>query len=94
MSKKTKTAYVCNDCGADYNKWQGQCTECGQWNTLSEVRLGASTAQARRSVSFTGYAGAATDEIKTLDQIAVEDSCQLHRPSFHLHSEKVPWPLV
>ena len=21
---KRKTAYVCNDCGADYSKWQGQ----------------------------------------------------------------------
>ncbi len=37
---KSKTAYVCNDCGSDYAKWQGQCADCGAWNTLSEVRLG------------------------------------------------------
>ncbi|MBP8098014.1 MAG: DNA repair protein RadA, partial [Arenimonas sp.] len=33
---KAKTAYVCSDCGASFNKWQGQCGECGAWNTLSE----------------------------------------------------------
>jgi DNA repair protein RadA/Sms len=34
-----KTAYVCNECGAEFGKWQGQCGECGVWNTLSEVVL-------------------------------------------------------
>ncbi len=36
---KIKSAYVCNDCGADFVRWQGQCSECGAWNTISEVRL-------------------------------------------------------
>jgi DNA repair protein RadA/Sms len=34
---KAKTAYVCADCGASYNKWQGQCAESGAWNSLSEI---------------------------------------------------------
>ena len=33
---KAKTAYVCADCGAEHSKWQGQCVECGAWNTLSQ----------------------------------------------------------
>jgi DNA repair protein RadA/Sms len=33
---KTKTAYRCTDCGADYSKWQGRCDTCGEWNTLVE----------------------------------------------------------
>ncbi len=36
---KVKTAYVCSECGGDAPKWQGQCPDCGAWNTLSEVRL-------------------------------------------------------
>jgi len=36
MASKARTAYVCSECGADHNKWQGQCGECGAWNTLSE----------------------------------------------------------
>jgi DNA repair protein RadA/Sms len=52
---KAKTAYVCTDCGSDYPKWQGQCADCGAWNTLSEVRLGA--ARGAGPASRQGYAG-------------------------------------
>lgn len=87
MSKKSKSAYVCNDCGADYSKWQGQCSECNAWNTLSEVRLAASDAQARRSVSFGqqggGYTGAAIG-VKTLGEIACEDLPRIHSSSSEL----------
>ena len=37
---KQKTAFVCNECGSDYAKWQGQCSDCGAWNTLAEIKLG------------------------------------------------------
>ncbi|HDS1018970.1 TPA: hypothetical protein ACOEBE_004447, partial [Stenotrophomonas maltophilia] len=30
---KARTAYVCNECGAEFSKWQGQCTECNAWNS-------------------------------------------------------------
>lgn len=36
-ASKSRTAYVCSECGAEYSKWQGQCGECGAWNTLSQV---------------------------------------------------------
>ncbi len=54
---KSKSAFVCNDCGADYSKWQGQCSECGAWNTLSEVRLGGGGKSKPRAASRTGFAG-------------------------------------
>lgn len=54
---KAKTAYVCNDCGADHSKWQGQCSECGAWNTLSEIRLSsAKKGPPSRNVGFAGEA--------------------------------------
>ncbi|MFK7828861.1 MAG: DNA repair protein RadA [Congregibacter sp.] len=46
---KAKTAFVCGDCGSDYHKWQGQCSDCGAWNTLSEIRLGSAAGVARSS---------------------------------------------
>jgi len=55
MAKK-KTAYVCSDCGADHSKWQGQCTGCGQWNTLQEFVVG-NPKTASRDARFSGYAG-------------------------------------
>jgi len=66
---KTKTAYVCNECGADFSKWQGQCTECGSWNSLSEVRLGPTPSN--RTEKFSGYAGdaAGATEVQTLAEI-------------------------
>ncbi len=33
---KTKTAFFCQNCGAQYPKWIGQCTSCKQWNTIVE----------------------------------------------------------
>ncbi len=68
---KTKTAYVCNECGADFTKWQGQCSECGTWNSLSEVRLGPTPAN--RSARFEGYAGTPAGEVQTLAEISLED---------------------
>lgn len=35
MAKKG-TQFVCQQCGATYSRWQGQCTACGEWNTLVE----------------------------------------------------------
>lgn len=54
---KQKTAYVCNECGADYTKWQGQCTACMQWNSLTEIRLSSAKASGSRGARFEGYAG-------------------------------------
>ncbi len=66
---KAKTAYVCTDCGAEFGKWQGQCTECGQWNTISEFKVGKSVAA--RSARFEGYAGKLS-EVQSLDHIDLE----------------------
>src|ERR1700744_719786 len=33
---KTSFSFVCQNCGAAYNRWQGKCESCGEWNTLSE----------------------------------------------------------
>jgi len=33
---KTKSAFVCQNCGSNYPKWTGKCSACGEWNTLIE----------------------------------------------------------
>ncbi|MEM8846723.1 MAG: DNA repair protein RadA [Bacteroidota bacterium] len=33
---KVKTSFFCQNCGAQYAKWVGQCTSCKQWNTIVE----------------------------------------------------------
>lgn len=71
---KAKTAFVCNDCGADFPKWQGQCGECHAWNTLSEIRLSgpASKSASGRSNGRSGYAGT-TASVQRLEDVAVLD---------------------
>ena len=71
---KAKTAFVCNDCGADFPKWQGQCGECHAWNTLSEIRLSGPVSKSAsvRSTGRSGYAGA-TASVQRLEEVAVVD---------------------
>lgn len=33
---KIKTAFFCQNCGTQFAKWQGQCTACKEWNTITE----------------------------------------------------------
>ncbi|MBY4675558.1 DNA repair protein RadA [Marinobacterium arenosum] len=72
---KQKTAFVCNDCGADHSKWQGQCSACGAWNTLTEVRLGSSSGGGgARNARFEGYAGgAAQNQVVSLAEVNLEE---------------------
>lgn len=38
---KSKTAFVCRDCGYECVKWMGQCPSCRAWNTLEEMTIAA-----------------------------------------------------
>ncbi|MBE6927940.1 MAG: DNA repair protein RadA [Ruminococcaceae bacterium] len=33
---KSKTVFLCTNCGNETAKWSGRCPSCGQWNTLEE----------------------------------------------------------
>ncbi|AUC88989.1 MAG: DNA repair protein RadA [Alteromonas sp.] len=67
---KRKTAYVCSDCGAEFPRWQGQCTECKAWNTISEFVV-ASAKTATRQVN-SGYAGQTAAKVEKLNAIDLE----------------------
>ena len=54
---KARTAHVCTACGAEYGKWQGQCTACGAWETVHEIVLESAAAVARTPVAATRRAG-------------------------------------
>jgi DNA repair protein RadA/Sms len=36
MAKQPSSIFACQNCGAQFRKWLGQCTDCGEWNTLVE----------------------------------------------------------
>jgi DNA repair protein RadA/Sms len=37
---RTRTVYLCTECGEDTPRWQGQCPSCREWNTLVEQSVG------------------------------------------------------
>lgn len=70
---KQKTAYVCIECGAEFSKWQGQCSACKEWNTLQEIRLGAATRAAPLSAARSGFAGALSQQVQDLSEINLQE---------------------
>ena len=47
---KSRSSYVCQNCGAITQRWQGKCESCGEWNTIIEeaAALGVGAAAVRR----------------------------------------------
>ncbi|GHL45977.1 hypothetical protein ECZU29_08270 [Escherichia coli] len=79
MAKAPKRAFVCNECGADYPRWQGQCSACHAWNTITEVRLAASPTVARNE-RLSGYAGSAgVAKVRNFPTSALK-SCRVFPP--------------
>lgn len=70
---KVKTAYVCTECGAEHGQWQGQCSACKEWNTLSRISLGAAKPVAADKPDFRrqGYTGENSD-VQDLSEIDLE----------------------
>ncbi len=62
---KTKTVFVCANCGFESAKWNGKCPTCGEWNSFEEVEMvtsRSSKANARRVSDV-------SDKIVCLDKV-------------------------
>lgn len=62
---KKKTAFFCTNCGSMHPRWQGQCRECGAWNTLHEEAIVAPSSSRRPQ--------AKTVEARRIPEISVEN---------------------
>lgn len=60
---KVKHTYACKECGATTPKWVGQCADCGEWNTLTEIVM--TTAPER----FQNYSGSSDVGVTRLTQV-------------------------
>ncbi len=59
---------VCNECGAEFSKWRGQCTECNAWNSLSEIVLEAAAARRRPRGGPAGPGRSTPTALKDVEQ--------------------------
>lgn len=51
---KSKSVYICNECGYSSPKWLGKCPGCGNWNTLTETLQTQSKSSAPRQSAAVG----------------------------------------
>jgi DNA repair protein RadA/Sms len=69
-TQKSRIAYVCEECGADYSKWNGQCLRCSAWNSIREIRIGPkSTNSKSRTLGFAGT----ENEVQYLSAVGAEE---------------------
>ena len=73
---KVKSVYRCEQCGADHPKWAGQCSECGEWNSLHEVSIAPTVTHRAQPKMGGGYAGQAA-AITTLNKVSVSHETRL-----------------
>jgi len=45
LPRMAKSLFVCQSCGAEHRKWMGQCTDCGDWNSVTEQVVEAAAAR-------------------------------------------------
>jgi len=64
---RLRTVYVCSSCGAQHPKWAGQCTACGEWNTLVEDVVGTESAVVSKTVAVSRALNSATEPLPISD---------------------------
>jgi DNA repair protein RadA/Sms len=71
---KTKTQFICQNCGAKSPKWQGKCNSCNQWNSYVEEVMDSG-----RSIERGRKLSKPTENIEpvALDEIEVDEGFRL-----------------
>lgn len=78
MAKKLKTSYVCTECGANYNQWQGQCTACSEWNVLKEFKVPSSSSTPPMPSSAKGYSGESLNKVQNINDVKLGEVARIH----------------
>lgn len=56
---KSASRYVCQSCGAAYQKWSGHCAACNEWNTIEQEALAPQGTYTRLGAGKRGGSAAA-----------------------------------
>ena len=67
---KSKSIFICNECGYETGKWLGKCPSCNNWNTFSE-EIAPQKSDTKRSFQ------APTAELTRLSEIEITDDMRI-----------------
>jgi DNA repair protein RadA/Sms len=73
---KTKTVYVCQNCGAESPKWIGKCPSCGEWNSYVEEIVSKEPAQkiTLAGLEITKQKPVLISEVETTEESRIDTS--------------------
>lgn len=70
MAPKSKSVYICSECGYETPKWLGKCPGCGEWSTLQEeIRTAQTLKDTAKSAKIHSVSSYALSEIKPDNEI-------------------------
>ncbi len=72
MAQKSKTYYICSQCGYESAKWYGCCPGCGEWNTMNEEQR---TPQQQKKSTPSALGGVFAQRI---NEISADDEIRFH----------------
>ena len=68
MKSKRKTIFTCQNCGAQRARYEGKCSDCGEWNTFVEEKMASSTENRGWALGQAAADRKGTSSTVTLDQ--------------------------
>jgi DNA repair protein RadA/Sms len=72
---KSKTVFVCQECGAQAGKWMGKCADCGAWNSMVEERAAEPAAAAAGANRYGQFGAGGTSKLYA--EVELADSPRL-----------------
>ncbi|MEI7896651.1 MAG: DNA repair protein RadA [bacterium] len=77
---KLKTAFFCQNCGAQAPKWMGKCNACGEWNTFVEEVI-------QREEK--GVPGSVMRDPRTVKPVRISDVVFSHEARIDMHDQEL-----
>ena len=75
---KLKSSFYCQNCGAQYAKWQGQCNKCNSWNSITEELIEVSKKSlwdhTKSNLNSTQNTPKSIDKIKIKDEYRIKSN--------------------
>ncbi len=74
---KAKTIFYCTQCGNETPKWQGRCSACGAWNTITEQPASAAADSKKRGTAAFAPVGKARRP-QPIAEVEASDELRFH----------------